>query len=99
MTRPEAAFHDHVAAWLSESFVDVAHEPTLPSGRRPDFIAHTPFRSYVIEVENTSETLYNAIGQASVYAAETGYRPVVVFPADDAPGPPLVPEWLTIATV
>lgn len=95
----EADFHELVRAWLLESFVHVEHEVTLESGRRPDFIAHTPFESYVIEVEDSADSLYNAIGQAAVYEEETGLQPVAVFPADDAPDPELVPFWLEVETV
>lgn len=95
----EAQFHELVAAWLRDSFVEIEHEVTLPSGRRPDFIAHTPFVSYVLEVEDSRDTLYDAIGQAAVYAEETGAEPVVVFPADDAPHPDEIPDWLTLETL
>lgn len=95
----EAEFHDLVRAWLAESFAAVDHEVTLPSGRRPDFIAYTPFESYVLEVEDSADSLYTAIGQAAVYFEETGHRPVVVFPADDAPDPDRIPWWLEYATV
>lgn len=87
----EADFHGLVAAWLAESFADVEHEPVLPSGREPDFVARTPFRTYAIEVENSTESVYNAIGQAITYAEEIAdergesAEPVAVFPADDAP--------------
>lgn len=88
MTLPESEFHDAVAAWLLDAFVHVEHEPTLPSGRRPDFIAYTPFESYVIEVENSGSSAsdaYTGIGQAEIYALETDYQPVLVFPATDPP--------------
>lgn len=93
----EADFHELVAVWLWESFAQVEHEVTIESGRRPDFIVHTPFDSYVIEVEDSAETLYNAIGQSAVYAEETGLQPVAVFPADDPPD--IVPDWLEVETV
>lgn len=95
----EAKFHDLVAAWLREAFVDVEHEVTLPSRRRVDFVAHTPFASYVIEVEDSADSLYNAIGQSAVYSRETGHRPVAVFPADDAPDAAEIPDWLEVETV
>lgn len=95
----EADFHELVAAWLAESFAEVEHEVTLPSGRRPDFIAHTPFHSYVLEVEDSADSLYDCIGQAAVYAEETGHDPVAVFPADDAPDPGEIPDWLTLETL
>lgn len=95
----EAEFHDRVSEWLAVSFQKVQHEVTLPSGRRVDFIAHTPFESYCIEVEDSADSLYNAIGQAAVYQAETGHTPVIVFPAEDAPAQYLVPDWLEIETV
>lgn len=95
----EAEFHGLVAAWLREAFVDVEHEVTLPSRRRVDFIAHTPFHSYVIEVEDSADSLYNAIGQSAVYAGETGHQPVAVFPADDYPQPDEIPDWLEVETV
>lgn len=85
----EAEYHDLVAAWLRESFVDVAHEPRvdLPadlSGEYvvPDFTAHTPFGDYVLEVEDDATTLYDGLGQALIYARATGHEPVAVFPAD-----------------
>lgn len=86
----ESDYHRLVAAWLDESFSDVEHEVTLDSGRRVDFVAHTPFASYVIEVENNNDgsDLYNGVGQAAVYAEETGHEPVVVVPADGYGGPP-----------
>lgn len=83
----EADFHSLVAAWLSESFADVEHEPTLESGRRPDFVAHTPFESYVIEVEDGWESVYTGIGQAEGYAGELDVEPVVVVPADEIEEP------------
>ena len=97
----ESDFHDLVAAWLRDAFADgaVEHEVTLPSGRRPDFVVHTPFESYVLEVEDSADSLYDCIGQAAVYSEETGYRPVGVFPATDAPDPADVPDWLTIETL
>lgn len=95
----EAAYHDVVRAWLRESFASIDHEVTLPSGRRPDFIAHTPFESYVIEVENSASSLYDALGQAAVYAEETGHTPVVVFPADDAPDIATIPDWVRVETI
>lgn len=94
----EADFHELVAAWLRESFADVEHEVVLDSGRRPDFIAHTPFDSYIIEVEDSADSLYNAIGQAVVYSKETGMTPVIVFPASDAPEIE-PPEWLEVVTI
>lgn len=78
----EADYHRLVAAWLRDAFVDVEHEPRLESGYRPDFLAHTPFGGYAIEVEDDATTLYNGLGQALVYARETGYEPIAVFPAD-----------------
>lgn len=78
----ESEYQQAVAAWLAESFADVEYKPYLDSGRIPDFIARTPFESYVIEVENEWEP-YMGIGQAEVYAAESGHEPVVVFPADE----------------
>lgn len=83
----EAAYHDLVAAWLREAFVDVVHEPMLPTGREPDFFVSTPWRDYVIEVEDTAESLYTGLGQALVYAAETDAIPVTVFPADSGVEP------------
>lgn len=79
----EADFHELVAAWIYESFADVDHEPTLSSGKRPDFVVNTPFGGYVVEVEDTAASLYTGIGQAIVYSAETGLTPLVVFPADE----------------
>lgn len=79
----EREFHKLVAAWLSESFADVEHEVYLEgSGHYVDFIAHTPFHSYAIEVEDSWDSIYDGLGQASMYGAETGHIPVVVFPAD-----------------
>lgn len=81
----EKEYHKAVGGWLSQSFTDVEHEVRLPSGRRPDFIAHTPFHSYVIEVENSwsNHDIKDGLGQAQIYGAETGFVPVLVFPADD----------------
>lgn len=79
----EEKFQERVQAWLADGFQLVEEEPTLDSGRRPDFIAHNPFNSYVIEVENSKESLYNGIGQGIVYARETAFDPVVVFPAEE----------------
>lgn len=95
----EAEFHTLVAAWLRDAFVEVDHEVTLPSGRRPDFVAYTPFDSYVLEVEDSAGSLYDCIGQCAVYAEETGYTPVGVFPADDAPDADEIPSWLEVETV
>ena len=85
----EAEYHDLVASWLSESFADVEHEARLESGRRVDFVAHTPFQSYAIEVEDghSNKELYNGIGQAIIYARETGFEPVLVLPAPGWDGP------------
>lgn len=98
MTLSESEFHDAVAAWLLDSFQHVEHEPTLDSGRRPDFIAHTPFHSYVIEVENSGSEVYEAIGQATIYALETDHQPVIVYPADDPPTD-IFPEHIDVVTV
>lgn len=84
----ESEFREAVAAWLADAFVVVDAEPTLPSGRRPDFRAVTPFETYIIEVENNGRDLgdiYTGLGQVEVYAQETGDVPVLVFPADRAP--------------
>lgn len=78
----EAKFQELVAEWLAEDFADVESEVYLDSGRRPDFVAYTAFESYVIEVEDNFDSLYQGIGQVMTYAAETGYIPVLVFPAD-----------------
>ena len=94
----EAEFHTAVRSWLLAAFEHVEHEVTLESGRRPDFIAHTPFESYVLEVESSGEKLYESIGQALVYAHETGYEPVVVFPASSPPDGP-VPEEIRVVTL
>lgn len=85
----EATVQRLVAAWLRESFADVEHEPRLPAtGRVPDFIAHTPFESYVIEVEHGSfEDLFTGLGQAYAYAQFTDHTPVVVLPADEVEDP------------
>lgn len=83
----ESEYQKRVAEWLRESFSDIEHEPTLESGRRPDFVVHTPFESYVLEVENTFDEIYNGIGQTSVYGVETGHTPLVVVPADTVTEP------------
>lgn len=80
-TSSEAEFHNLVATWLSESFEYVEHEPYLDSGRIPDFVAHTPFETYAIEVEDNWEAVYTGVGQAEGYAAELDAEPVVVIPA------------------
>lgn len=95
----ERDFHRAVAGWLAQSFEDVDHEHTLESGRRPDFVAYTPFGSYVMEVESTGDKLYESIGQALVYAKETGHSPVIVFPAHDPPNPDAVPESVELVLV
>jgi hypothetical protein len=84
----ESEYHKLVSAWLDSSFSDIDHEPYLDSGRIPDFIVHTPFESYVIEVEDGWDSLYAGIGQAAVYASETGHKPVVIMPTvpDQEPG-------------
>lgn len=81
---PERGYHEAVASWLDQSFAMVEHEPVIDSGKEPDFVAHTPFDSYVIEVENGTEDreLYNGLGQCLVYAEETGLVPVLVLPAE-----------------
>lgn len=78
----EEKFQELVAVWLSESFADVEAEVTLSTGDRPDYIASTPFASYVIEVENSGDEIRNGIGQVMDYYSITGYEPVVVVPAD-----------------
>lgn len=86
----ESEFHELVALWLEESFARVEHEPrvSLPESAAgsyliPDFIAHTPFDSYVIEVEDDIDSLETGLGQALRYADLTGFEPVVVLPADE----------------
>lgn len=81
---PERDYHTAVASWLAESFADVEHEPVIDSGHEPDFIAHTPFDSYIVEVENGVDNaeLYNGLGQCLVYSQVTGLKPVLVLPAD-----------------
>lgn len=83
----ESEYRKLVLVWLEESFVEIEANPTLESRRRPDFIAYTPFNSYVIEVENTFEDVFIGIGQATYYASETGHTPVVVLPADNVEEP------------
>lgn len=86
----EKRFHDLVAAWLAESFADVNHEVRidLPEDAEgsyvvADYVAHTPFQSYVIEVEDTVHSLETGLGQALRFADLTGHAPVVVFPAEE----------------
>lgn len=80
----EDKFQEAVAAWLTQAFETVEEEVRLDStGHYVDFVAHTPFNSYAIEVENSWDSIYSGIGQAMTYAAETGHDPVVVFPADE----------------
>lgn len=89
----EKRYHRLVRSWLADSFADVVHEPELRSGLEPDFLAHTPFGSYVIEVENTwnLSDIYNGLGQLEVYLAEIQADPavfavqggVLVVPADE----------------
>lgn len=86
----EAHFHGLVAAWLRDSFADVEHEPTIESGREPDFVVHTPFQSYVLEIENTFDDIYNGVGQAAVYSVEMGLERIVVVPADTIDEPDLL---------
>lgn len=95
----EKEFHNAVSSWLYESFQEIEHEEYIESGKRPDFMAHTPFESYVIEVEDTADTLYRAIGQVGIYAAELGYEPVVVFPAEEYPDDQEMPENVTVVSV
>lgn len=76
----EKQYHKIVLGWLEDSFVQVDYEPRLDSGREPDFIAYTPFSTYVIEVENDFESIKSGIGQAVMYSGETGHNPIVVFP-------------------
>ena len=95
----EADFHRAVRAWLADAFEIIEHEPVLSSGRRPDFIARTPFESYVLEVESTGDRVYEAIGQAGTYSVETGYEPVVVYPAHDPPDADPFPDWVTVVMV
>lgn len=94
----ESEFQDRVAEWLYESFERVEAEVTLESGKRPDFIAYTPFHSYVIEVENSSASLYEGIGQAGIYSIETGHEAVLVFPAD-AEIDEEIPDWVTVVRI
>lgn len=78
----ETDFHNVVKEWLGKYFSNVHHEVTLPSGRRVDFVVETPWQTYAVEVENSTGDLYNGIGQAMVYASETGYKPVIIMPDD-----------------
>lgn len=81
----EGEYQELVAAWLAHSFADVETEVVLASWRRPDVVASTPFETYVLEIEDSWDlsSVYQGIGQALVYAAETGHTPVVVLPAED----------------
>lgn len=84
----EEDYHDLVRTWLYKNFENIYHEFYLPdSGRFVDFLVSTPFGGYVIEVEDTFEDVFDGIGQVTYYAAETGYEPVVVLPADDIDEP------------
>lgn len=79
----EDKFQELVYSWLSESFAHVEAEVVLEdSGRRPDFIAYTPFDSYVIEVENDWTSIKDGLGQCVMYEAETDMTPILVLPAD-----------------
>lgn len=78
----EADFQDAVGTWLREHFIHVKHEPVLSDTQRePDFVVHTPFETYAVEVEDSFENLYRGLGQAIGYAAEVDGVPVVVLPA------------------
>lgn len=80
----EDRFQDAVYAWLRHSFVRVESEIYLKgTGHFVDFIAYTPFESYAIEVEDSWGSIQSGIGQALLYAAETGHEPVVVLPAEE----------------
>jgi hypothetical protein len=84
----EKEYHKLVAAWLDKKFAEVKSEPFLEEMRRfPDFVAHTPFESYVIEIEDDFESITTGIGQAEMYAAESGYTPVVIIPANEVKQP------------
>lgn len=85
----ETDFHELVAAWLRDSFTDIEHEiridlPDDAAGSYviADFIAYTPFQSYVIEVEDNVGSLETGLGQALRFAELTDHVPVVVMPAD-----------------
>lgn len=46
------------------------HEWALPSGDVPDLIAVGPLGLFVVEVENTTDSLKEAVGQARMYSRE-----------------------------
>jgi hypothetical protein len=72
----EAAFADYVETVLRERYEQVEREPTLPSGREPDFIVSTLLFTLVVEVEHdpadvTGDVIRGA-AQALDYAGEVG---------------------------
>lgn len=89
----ETHYHDLVASWLASSFVQVEHEVRLdlPDAAQgsyvvADFVAYTPFEAYVVEVEDSADTLEQGLGQALRFAALLDAAPVVVLPADEWAG-------------
>jgi hypothetical protein len=62
------------------------HEWALPSGDVPDYLCVGPLGLFVVEVENTTATLKEAVGQARMYCREYGRThaehafPVVALP-------------------
>lgn len=81
----EHDFQDLVYEWLIDHYQpeNVYREPTLRTGRRPDFLVYTPLAIWAIEVENQSEDVTGGIGQAILYAGhQFEYTPAIVFPTD-----------------
>ena len=87
MTISEAAFHDIVRVWLTDRVGagNLTHEPTLRTGREPDFLAEGPLATWAVEVENDADSLTDGFGQARLYAKHaTEYVPLLVLPPVEA---------------
>lgn len=81
MNLSESEFCDRIEAEvLAPEFgaEQVEREPTLASGRRPDFLIETPIGTVAVEVGTSEASLLHDAGQALAYAAEVGGVPVVL---------------------
>jgi len=109
MSIQEDEFHQLVKTWLEREYgsENVEHEVYLSEPYRfVDFVVDTPLTTFVIEVENGSDSIIEGVGQAILYSgAAPSYQPLVLVPHGVSEQPegewlsqrvPVVeaPEWL-----
>lgn len=92
---PEKAFIEEVEDFFRDLFPEAelitGYDTRLEdSGRYPDILIEgSRFGNFAVEAENDFETAFKGVGQALLYARETGYTPVLVLPE----GHTEEPEW------